>query len=62
VEEKLPLLIQKLLEAQIKRHPPVFPWEKEITQNDAIEPEFGHPKPNIPASSPPIIDDRDIEN
>jgi hypothetical protein len=59
VEEQLPLLIQKLLEAQIKKHPPVFPWERKIEEDDTIEPESGNPKPNIPRSSSPLIGDRD---
>jgi hypothetical protein len=58
VEERLPLLIQKLLEAQIRKNPPVFPWERNINRNDTIEPESGHTKPSIPSSPSPFIGER----
>jgi hypothetical protein len=30
VEDRLPLLIQKQLDAKIQRDPPLFPWEIEF--------------------------------
>lgn len=44
VEDRLPLLIQKRLEAEIQKHPPLFPWETELDDYEQTEPEFGHPK------------------
>ncbi len=44
VEERLPLLIQKQLEAEIQKHPPLFPWETELADYEPIEPDFGHLK------------------
>jgi hypothetical protein len=55
VEERLPLLIQKLLEAQIKKHPPLFPWETKIDEDDKNEPEVGKPINDISVSSPPPL-------
>jgi hypothetical protein len=50
VEDRLPLLIQKQLNAKIQQHPPLFPWETEVDDYDANDPESGHPKPiNIPS-------------
>jgi hypothetical protein len=43
VEDRLPLLIQKRLEAEIQKHPPLFPWETEFDDYEPTEPEFGHP-------------------
>jgi hypothetical protein len=44
VEDRLPLLIQKRLEAEIQKHPPLFPWETEIDDYDTTEPESGNLK------------------
>jgi hypothetical protein len=52
VEDRLPLLIQKQLEAEIQKHPPLFPWETEFDDYEPTEPESGHSKlielPNPP--------------
>jgi hypothetical protein len=45
VEDRLPLLIQKQLNAKIKQHPPLFPWETEVDDYEANDPESGHSKP-----------------
>jgi hypothetical protein len=44
VEDRLPLLIQKQLDAEIQQHPPLFPWETAVDDYEATEVEFGHPK------------------
>jgi hypothetical protein len=44
VEDRLPLLIQKRLNAEIQQHPPLFPWETEIVEYETTEAEFGNPK------------------
>jgi hypothetical protein len=51
VEDRLPLLIQKRLEAEIQKHPPLFPWETELDDYEPTESEFGHPK----LIEPPIL-------
>jgi hypothetical protein len=45
VEDRLPLLILKQLHAEIQQHPPLFPWENEVDEYEAIETESGNPKP-----------------
>jgi hypothetical protein len=58
VEDRLPLLIQKQLEAEIQEHPPLFPWETEIDEYETTEPESGHPKViSLPIPSPEINSD-----
>jgi hypothetical protein len=55
VEDRLPLLIQKRLNAEIQRNPPLFPWETEteVDEYDKTEPESGNPKlTQIPEPSP----------
>jgi hypothetical protein len=53
VEDRLPLLIQKRLNAEIQQHPPLFPWETEVDEYETTEAESGHPKLiHIPTSSP----------
>jgi hypothetical protein len=53
VEDRLPLLIQKQLQAKIEQQPPIFPWETKIDDYDTNEVEFGHPKDiSIPALPP----------
>lgn len=52
VEDRLPLLIQKQLDAIIRRHPPLFPWETKLEEYETNENESGHPKPSIPTPSP----------
>ncbi|WP_310427848.1 hypothetical protein [Chamaesiphon sp. VAR_48_metabat_135_sub] len=53
VEDRLPLLIQKQLQAEIQQHPPLFPWETENDEYETIETESGNPKLiNIPTLSP----------
>ena len=56
VEDRLPLLIQKQLDAQIEQRPPLFPWETEVEDYETTEAESGHPKlidvpPAPPANS-----------
>jgi hypothetical protein len=51
VEDRLPLLIQKQLDAKIRQRPPLFPWETKLEEYETTEDEFGHPKPNLPTSS-----------
>lgn len=52
MEDQLPLLIQKQLNAEIEQHPPLFPWETEVDEYDAaIDAESGHPK-HIRISAP----------
>lgn len=52
VEERLPFIIRKRLEAEIKKNPPLFPWETVLEEYEATEPESGHPKPIDKSSSP----------
>jgi hypothetical protein len=53
VEERLPLLIQKRLNAEIQQHPPLFPWETEVDDYDKNEGESGNSKLiHLPISSP----------
>jgi hypothetical protein len=52
VEDRLPLLIQKQLDAEIEQHPPLFPWETEVDEYEPPETEFGHPKLiNLPTAT-----------
>ena len=44
MEDRLPLLIQKQLNAEIEQRPPLFPWETEVDDYDATEVDSGHPK------------------
>jgi hypothetical protein len=44
VEDRLPLLIQKQLDAEIEQRPPLFPWETEVDDYEATEAESGNPK------------------
>jgi hypothetical protein len=44
VEDRLPLLIQKQLNAEIEQHPPLFPWETEVDEYESSAAESGHPK------------------
>jgi hypothetical protein len=43
VEDRLPLLIQKQLNAEIQERPPLFPWETEVDDYETTEAESGHP-------------------
>ncbi len=53
MEDRLPLLIQKQLDAEIQQHPPLFPWETEVDDYEATEVESGNSKLiDIPISSP----------
>ena len=53
MEDRLPLLIQKRLNAEIQQHPPLFPWETEVDEYEADEPELGnHKLINNPMPSP----------
>lgn len=52
VEERLPFIIRQRLEAEIKKNPPLFPWETVLEEYEATEPESGHPKPIDKSSSP----------
>lgn len=40
VQERLPLLIQKRLEAEIQQRPLLFPWETELDEDEISEVEF----------------------
>jgi hypothetical protein len=51
VEDRLPLLVQKQLDAKIRQRPPLFPWETKLEEYETTEDESGHPKPNLPTSS-----------
>jgi hypothetical protein len=44
VEDRLPLLIQKQLNAEIEQRPPLFPWETEVNEYASSEAESGNPK------------------
>jgi hypothetical protein len=44
VEHRLPLLIQKQLNAKIKQRPPLFPWETEVSDYETNHPESGNLK------------------
>jgi hypothetical protein len=44
VEDRLPLLIQKQLNAEIEQRPPLFPWETEVDEYEANEAESGNSK------------------
>lgn len=52
VEDRLPLLIQKQLDAKIQQHPPLFPWETEVEDYETIEAESGNSILNIPTLPP----------
>ena len=52
MEDRLPLLIQKQLNAIIQRNPPLFPWETKLEEYETSESESGHPKPSIPTPLP----------
>ena len=54
VEDRLPLLIQKQLNAVIHKQPPLFPWETKIEDYDTTEVESGNPKLISPPTSSPI--------
>jgi hypothetical protein len=51
VEDRLPLLVQKQLDAKIRQRPPLFPWETKLEEYETTEDESGHPKPNLPTSA-----------
>lgn len=58
VEDRLPFIIRKRLEAEIRKKPPLFPWEQELEEYEATDPESGNTIPidsSIPApeSAPP---------
>ncbi len=44
VEDRLPLFIQKRLEAEIQQRPLLFPWETEIDDDEITEVEYGNLK------------------
>jgi hypothetical protein len=44
VEDRLPLLIQKQLDAEIEQRPPLFPWETEVDDYEVTDAESGNPK------------------
>ncbi len=52
MEDRLPLLIQKQLQAKIEQQPPLFPWETKVDDYDRNDPESGQTKnisiPTIP--------------
>jgi hypothetical protein len=52
VEDRLPLLVQKQLDAKIRQRPPLFPWETKLEEYETTEDESGNPKSiNIPSSA-----------
>gem|GEM_PF-6247424 len=53
VEDRLPLLIQKQLNALIHKQPPLFPWETKIEDYDTTEVEFGNSRLTSPPTSSP---------
>jgi hypothetical protein len=55
VEDRLPILIQKQLDAEIKQRPPLFPWETEVDDYESTEPESGHPRFTIVPCLPPEV-------
>jgi hypothetical protein len=58
VEDRLPLLIQKRLEAEIQQRPLLFPWETEIIDDETTEVEYGNLKLiSIPSSLPEFTSD-----
>lgn len=58
VEDRLPLLIQKRLEAEIQQRPLLFPWETELDDYDTTEVEYGNLRLiSIPTSLPEFTSD-----
>ncbi len=55
MEDRLPILIQKQLDAEIRQRPPLFPWETEVDDYESTEAEFGHPRFTIVPSFPPEV-------
>ncbi len=53
MEDRLPLLIQKQLNAVIKQQPPLFPWETKLEEYETTEIESGNPKLTTPPASSP---------
>jgi hypothetical protein len=53
VEDRLPLLIQKQLNAVIQQQPPLFPWETKLEDYETTEVESGNPKLTTPPASSP---------
>jgi hypothetical protein len=59
VEERLPLLIQKRLEAEIQQRPLLFPWETELDDDEISEVEYENLKLiSIPTSLAELTSDR----
>jgi hypothetical protein len=56
VEDRLPLLIQKLLDAEVEQRPPLFPWETEVEDYETTEAESGNPKLIKIPTAPPTSD------
>ncbi len=53
MEDRLPILIQKQLDAEIRQRPPLFPWETELDEYESTDAESGHPRVTIvPSLSP----------
>ena len=52
MEDRLPILIQKQLDAEIHQRPLLFPWETEVDEYDTTDRDFGHPIVNSIPSSP----------
>ncbi|WP_309743159.1 hypothetical protein [Chamaesiphon sp. OTE_20_metabat_361] len=59
MEDRLPLLIQKQLNAVIQKHPPLFPWETKIEEYETTEVESGNSKLTSPPPSSPEADRED---
>jgi hypothetical protein len=58
VEDRLPLLIQKRLEAEIQQRPLLFPWETELDDDETTEVEYGNLRLiSIPTSLPEFTSD-----
>jgi hypothetical protein len=59
VEERLPLLIQKRLEAEIQQRPLLFPWETELDDDEISEVEYENIKLiSIPTPLAKLTSDR----
>ena len=58
MEDRLPILIQKQLDAEIHQRPPLFPWETDVEEYDATEAESGNSKIiSFPTSVPEVTSD-----
>ena len=62
MEDRLPILIQKQLDAEIHQRPPLFPWETDVDEYDATETGSGNSKViSFPTAVPKETSDRSEE-